>query len=305
MVHQDIERHYYVFHESKNDSDHFSLKLLCKMVLIPAFLFVIYLRSISTIQCPSCMDILVNTTNASLPVDKSFCELTSESSSICKSELFVELIDDYPAMISYMTGPTNALVVGNGDSELTRTINIPLDIGNLYASVIYDCYDEDLCNENIVERQYNQLREYNYTKLKNDLNELLYNDVSILKSNQIECRNRNDKIEKCVINGTCQATLIIERGRSDLLVTSCIPDRRPGSISGLIVELKSVGNWYEKTSISYICNKNQCNHPAIVNKVRQILVEADLVHSNDSNLKHRSIALTIICIITHIWARSL
>jgi hypothetical protein len=139
MVHQDIERHYYVFHESKNDSDHFSLKLLCKMVLIPAFLFVIYLRSISTIQCPSCMDILVNTTNASLPVDKSFCELTSESSSICKSELFVELIDDYPAMISYMTGPTNALVVGNGDSELTRTINIPLDIGNLYASVIYDC----------------------------------------------------------------------------------------------------------------------------------------------------------------------
>ncbi|CAF1038967.1 unnamed protein product [Rotaria sp. Silwood1] len=211
------------------------------MVLIPTFLIIlIYVHSIATVKCPSCVDISINTNNASLPIDESYCDLISESASVCISELFVELIDPYPAFINYITAPSNALITGNGDSELVTTINIPLDIGNPYGSVIYDCYDEDLCNNKIVQKQYEELLLVNYTKLTNELTEFLYSDQSISKPQPIECYNRNNKIENCSLNRNCQATLIIEQGRSDLLITTSISDRRPGSTAGLSFHSKSI-----------------------------------------------------------------
>ncbi|CAF3971281.1 unnamed protein product [Rotaria sp. Silwood2] len=274
------------------------------MVLKPIFLIIIiYLHSISAVKCPSCVDIFIDIANTSLSIDKSYCDLIVESASICKSELFVELIDPYPAFINYITAPSNALVTGNADSELVTTINIPLDIGNPYGSVIYDCYDEDLCNDKIVQKQYEELCVRNYTKLTIELTELLYNDQTISKQQPIECYNRNNKIEKCSVGRNCQAKLIIEQGRSDLLITTSISDRRPGSTAGLSFHSKSVGNDYKKTIISYTCNKNKCNDPIIARQIRQIFVEIGLVNSKTNSLKFLSIILSMTCIIVNIWIR--
>ena len=131
------------------------------MVFLHSLLALALLHSVSCIQCPSCFDVSTNTSVAS---NTSICTLKSESAAICKSELFVELIDDYPAVINYITGPRNALFTGAGDSELIKTIHIPLDIGNPSASVTYDCFDQDLCNENVVERQYQLLQRVIYAK---------------------------------------------------------------------------------------------------------------------------------------------
>ncbi len=275
---------------------------MCKMILISTFLVTMYLSSISAIQCPSCDDIIFDTTNASLTINRSICELTVESAALCRSELFVDLIDLYPAIIHYITAPSNALITDNSDSQLITTISIPLDAGYPYGSVLYDCYDQDLCNNNnsIIQKQYKQLSELNYTKLKIELTDLLYNNQSSLNENQIECYNRNNTIGKCYINGHCQATLIIERGRPDSLMTSCIPDRRPGSRTGITLQSKSIGNDYKKTSFSYTCSKNKCNDPAIVHQIRQILVKVNLVDSQANNSNFLSIILFLICIIINL-----
>jgi hypothetical protein len=274
---------------------------MCKVLCIVTYLSIIYLRSITGIKCPSCDDIFVDVNNASLPDSEPYCKETLESTSVCRSELYVDLIDTYPAMIKYITAPSNDIITSNGDSEMITTIKIPLDVEMSSGSIIYNCYDTDLCNNRIVQKQYAQLRTLNSTKLMTELTGLLYNDQNILQQYQIECYHRNNQIEKCAINGSCQATLIIEQGRSDSLITTCIPNRRPGSVAGLILRSKSIGNDYKKTSITYTCNKNKCNDPVIVQKVRQLFVEVDLVHSKANNLKFLSIVLFIICIITNIW----
>ncbi|CAF3802000.1 unnamed protein product [Adineta steineri] len=274
---------------------------MCEIIFIPSFLLIIYVHSISTIQCPSCDDIVFDTTNIPLSVNQSYCEQVVESASLCRSELIVDLIDSYPAVIKYITAPLNALITNNGDSELITNINLPLDSGYPYGTVTYSCYDKSLCNNNsILQSQYKHLSELNYIEVETKLSELLYNNQSILQEDRIECYNRNNKVEKCCINWHCQATLIIERGRSDLLTTTCIPDRRPGSRTGLTIQSKSIGNDYKKTSISYTCNKNKCNNPTIVHQVRQILVEINLVDSKANNLKFVSIILLIICTIINI-----
>ncbi|CAF0929977.1 unnamed protein product [Rotaria sordida] len=274
------------------------------MVLISIFLIIIiYLHPISAVKCPSCIDICINTTSTSLSINESYCDLIIESAAVCKSELYVELIDTYPAVINYITAPSNALITGNADSVLVTTINIPLDIGNPYGSFIYDCYDEDLCNNKIVQKQYEELHVVNYTELTIKLTELLYNNQSISKRQPIECYNRNNQIEQCSINRNCQATLIIEQERSDLLITTSISDRRPGSLVGLRLRSKSVGNDYKKITISYTCNKNRCNDPVIVRQIRQIFFDIGFINSKANSLKFLSIILFITCLIINICTR--
>ncbi|CAF1488045.1 unnamed protein product [Rotaria magnacalcarata] len=276
---------------------------MCKILLIPIFICIINLFLASAVKCPSCIGIIVDRMNKSLSNSESHCEEIVESAAMCKSELFIELIDACPAVINYITTPSNALITNSADSELVTNINIPLDIGNAYASVIYDCYDKDLCNNNIVEKQYEKLIALNYTQLTIKLTELLYDDQIVTKQQPIECYNRNRKIEKYSINGNCQATLVIQQGRSDLLITTCVSDRRPGSIAGVTLQSKSVGNDYQKTSISYICNRNRCNDPIIMNQIRQILAQFDLINSNVNSLQSFSSVLFIVCMITIVWNR--
>ncbi|CAF2148765.1 unnamed protein product [Rotaria magnacalcarata] len=276
---------------------------MCKILLIPIFICIINLFLASAVKCPSCIGIIVDRMNKSLSSSESHCEEIVESAAMCKSELFIELIDACPAVINYITTPSNALITNSADSELVTNINIPLDIGNAYASVIYDCYDKDLCNNNIVEKQYEKLIALNYTQLTIKLTELLYDDQIVTKQQPIECYNRNRKIEKYSINGNCQATLVIQQGRSDLLITTCVSDRRPGSIAGVTLQSKSVGNDYQKTSISYICNRNRCNDPIIMNQIRQILAQFDLINSNVNSLQSFSSVLFIVCMITIVWNR--
>ncbi|CAF1923841.1 unnamed protein product [Rotaria magnacalcarata] len=315
---------------------------MCKILLIPIFICIINLFLASAVKCPSCIGIIVDRMNKSLSSSESHCEEIVESAAMCKSELFIELIDACPAVINYITTPSNALITNSADSELVTNINIPLDIGNAYASVIYDCYDKDLCNNNIVEKQYKKLIALNYTQLTIKLTELLYDDQIVTKQQPIECYNRkhqlymivtikiyltikltellyddqivtkqqpiecynrNRKIEKYSINGNCQATLVIQQGRSDLLITTCVSDRRPGSIAGVTLQSKSVGNDYQKTSISYICNRNRCNDPIIMNQIRQILAQFDLINSNVNSLQSFSSVLFIVCMITIVWNR--
>ena len=273
---------------------------MCKRIFFPSFLFVVYLHSIFAIKCPSCFDISIDKNSAFLPANKSYCEKIEESAAVCRSELFINFIGIYSATINYIIAPLNALITVNGDNELVTTINVPLDIGYPFGSVLYNCYDKDLCNDKIIQKQYEQLQVLNGNKLVNELTKLLYNNKSISQRNQTECYTRNGNIEKCAIHESCQATLIIEQGRSDSLMTACIPDRRPGSISGLILQSKSVGNDYKKTIISYTCNKNTCNHPDTVKKIREILIKVDLVRSKANSMKFVSIVLFIMCIFTNI-----
>ena len=274
-----------------------------KVLFIATFLFIIYLRSLTAIKCPSCEEIFININNASLPANESYCKATDELTSACASELIVQLIDTYPAIIKYSIAPTNAIIAGNGDSELIVTIKISLDTGFATGSATYDCYGTDLCDNKIVEQQYAELSALNSTSLINELSELLYNEQNILQQYQNECYDRNNQIGKCSINGSCQATLIMEQDRSDSITTTCVPNRRPGSTAGLIFQSKSIGNDYKKISITYICNKNRCNDPVIIQKVRQLLVKDDLIHSNANYLKFHSIILSIMCIMINIWTR--
>ncbi|CAF3719035.1 unnamed protein product [Rotaria socialis] len=276
---------------------------MCKILLISIFICIINLFLASAVKCPSCIGIIVDRMNKSLSSSESYCEEIVDSAAMCKSELFVELIDTCPAVINYITTPLNALITNSADSELVTNINIPLDIGNVYASVIYDCYDKDLCNNNIVEKQYKEFIALNYTQLTIKLAELLYDDQIVTKQQSIECYNRNRKIEKHSINGNCQATLVVQQGRSDLLITTYVSDRRPGSIAGVTLQSKSVGNDYQKTSISYICNRNRCNDPIIMNQIRQILAQFNLVNSNVNSLQSFSSVLFIACMITIVWNR--
>ncbi|UJR23548.1 hypothetical protein I4U23_026536 [Adineta vaga] len=272
------------------------------MIFLSSFLYFINFRTIFAILCPSCNDIYFDTANISTSVNQSYCSLVDISASLCKSELFIDLIEPYSAVIKYITAPTNALLAGNGETDLITTMNIPLDIGYPYASIIYNCYDKDLCNNNsIVQDRYEQLTKLNYTKLEHELSEFLYNDENILKEDKIECFSEDKKIITCCTNWQCQATLILEQGRTDSLSTTCIPDRRPGARSGLIIQSKLLGKNYKKTSISYICNKNQCNNPSIVHQIRQILFEANLIDSKANNLNFISMSLFIICIIINLF----
>ena len=154
-----------------------------------------------------------------------------------------------------------------------------------------------LCNTEILQKQYQEIIALNYTQLKNKLAKLLYDMQNYLQQNQIECYNRNNKVETCNVNGSCQVTLVRERGRSDSLISTCVSDRRPGSIAGLSFQSKFIGNDYEKTTISYICNKNRCNDPVIASEIHRIFSDIEPGNSKASSLKLFSIALSIFYVV--------
>ncbi|CAF0900224.1 unnamed protein product [Adineta ricciae] len=253
------------------------------------------------IRCPSCNDIYFDATNTTIFVNQFHCELTDISASLCKNELFVDLVDPYFTVIKYITAPTNALITGNGETELITIMNIPLDIGYPYASIAYNCYDKDMCNNNnVMQDRYEELIRLNYTKLESQLGNLLYNDKNILEEDQIECHSTNKTLVTCCTNWQCQATVVIESGRADSLTTTCIPDRRPGARTGLIIQSKSIGDDYKKITLSYICNKHQCNNPSIVDQVRQLLVDVKLIDSKANSAHSLSLLLIIICFVVNI-----
>ena len=161
----------------------------------------------------------------------------------------------------------------------------------------YDCFDHDLCNENVVEKQYRLLQSMNYEKMRQDLSELLYSNESSAKQDDIECYSRNGRLEKCAMNGQCQATLVIEGGRPDALSTRCISNRQPGSISGVVIKSNFIADQHQQTSISYICNRGKCNDVGVMKNARQMLLGADLVHSRGSSSPKVSTIIIILILV--------